>query len=204
MSINVASAPVSWGIMEEVPVPKEYPYTRVLDEIAEAGYRGTELGPYGYLPSQPQKLAEELKKRQLSMCSAFIEFHLGDRERHEEGLRQVETTAALISQLGAKLLILSDAITPERSAVAGRRAEANKASWTDKQWKAAEDGVAAVLTACRQYGLGVAFHHHVGTHVETPEEVERLLDWLWTQHGNKVNLARFFRITCSRSSERDR
>jgi inosose dehydratase len=175
MSINVASAPVSWGIMEEVPVPKEYPYTRVLDEIAEAGYRGTELGPYGYLPSQPQKLAEELKKRQLSMCSAFIEFHLGDRERHEEGLRQVETTAALISQLGAKLLILSDAITPERSAVAGRRAEANKASWTDKQWKAAEDGVAAVLTACRQYGLGVAFHHHVGTHVETPEEVERLL-----------------------------
>ena len=115
MSINVASAPVSWGIMEEVPVPAEYPYTRVLDEIAQAGYRGTELGPYGYLPTEPQKLNQELQKRKLSMCSAFIEFHLGDRERHAEGIANVEMTAALISQLGAKLLVLSDAITPERS-----------------------------------------------------------------------------------------
>jgi inosose dehydratase len=175
MSIKVASAPVSWGIMEEIEVPAEYPYTRVLDEIAQAGYRGTELGPYGYLPSQPQKLAEELKKRQLSMCSAFIEFHLGDRSRHREGIAQVETTAALISQLGAKLLVLSDAITPERSAVAGRREEANRLSWSEAGWKAAEDGVAAVIGSCRKFGLGVAFHHHVGTHVETPEEVERLL-----------------------------
>lgn len=175
MAIKVASAPVSWGIMEEVAVPKEYPYTRVLDEIAQAGYRGTELGPYGYLPAEPNQLSEELKKRQLSMCSAFIEFHLGDRSRHVEGIKNVETTAALISQLGAKLLVLSDAITPERSAVAGRREEANKHSWTNEQWKAAEDGVSAVIAACRKYGLGVAFHHHVGTHVETPEEVERLL-----------------------------
>lgn len=176
MSIRVASAPVSWGIMEEVAVPKEYPYTRVLDEIAQAGYRGTELGPYGYLPSEPRKLSEELNRRQLSMCSAFIEFHLGDRSRHAEGVKNVEMTAALISQLGAKLLVLSDAITPERSAVAGRREEANRYSWTDEQWKAAEEGVAAVIASCRKFGLGVAFHHHVGTHVETPEEVERLLN----------------------------
>ena len=50
MSIRVASAPVSWGIMENVPAPPEYSYTRVLDEIAQAGYSGTELGPYGFLP----------------------------------------------------------------------------------------------------------------------------------------------------------
>jgi len=175
MSIRVASAPVSWGIMEEVEVPKEYPYTRVLDEIAQAGYRGTELGPYGYLPSEPKTLDAELKKRNLSMCSAFIEFHLGDRSRHAEGIQNVETTAALISQLGAKLVVLSDAITPERSAVAGRRAEANKLSWNNEQWKAAEEGIAAVISSARKFGMGVAFHHHAGTHVETPEEVDRLL-----------------------------
>ena len=162
--------------MEEVPVPAAYPYTRVLDEIAQAGYRGTELGPYGYLPTQAQKAAEELQKRKLSMCSAFIEFHLGDRSRHDEGIRQVETTAALISQLGAKLMVLSDDITPESSAVAGRRAEANKLSWTDAQWKAAEEGVSKVIASSRKFGMGVAFHHHVGTHVETPEEVDRLLN----------------------------
>lgn len=175
MSIRVASAPVSWGIMEEVEVPANYPYTRVLDEIAQAGYRGTELGPYGYLPSNPSELAAELKKRSLTMCSAFIDFDLGDRARHKEGLARVETTAALISAVGAKLLVLSDSISPERSAVAGRREEANRLSWSDQQWSAAKGGIADVIATCSKVGLGVAFHHHVGSHVETPEEIERLL-----------------------------
>lgn len=175
MSINAASAPVSWGIMENVEVPAEYPYTRVLDEIAEAGYRGTELGPYGYLPTDAKKLSDELKKRDLSMCSAFIDLELGDRSKHDEGTSRVETTAALIAQAGAKLLVLSDSITPERSAVAGRKSEANALAWSDGEWGAAKEAIERVISSCRKFGLGVSFHHHVGSHVETPEEVDRLL-----------------------------
>ena len=47
MSMRVASAPVSWGVMENIPLPEDYSAGRVLDEITEAGYSGTELGPYG-------------------------------------------------------------------------------------------------------------------------------------------------------------
>ncbi len=175
MSIQVASAPVSWGIMESVEIPADYPYSRVLDEIAQAGYRGTELGPYGYFPSRPDQLRQELRRRELHLCSAFVAMHLGDRGRHAEGLEQVARTADLISQLGAGVLILSDEITPERSAVAGRREEANRLSWTEAGWRDAEEAVRSVLDICRSRGLAVAFHHHVGTHVETPEEVDRLL-----------------------------
>ena len=176
MSIQVASAPVSWGIMEDVPVPPEYPYSRVLDEIAGAGYTGTELGPYGYLPPQPRQLQQELQKRCLGLCSAFVALHLGDRSRHEAGFRQVKLTGDLISQLGAKILVLSDEITDERSAVAGRREEANRLSWNDAQWRDAQRAIEQVIALCRERGLAVSFHHHVGSHVETPEEVARLLD----------------------------
>jgi inosose dehydratase len=174
-AIKVASAPVSWGIMESVETPAEYPYTRVLDEIKQAGFAGTELGPYGYLPADAQQLRAELQKRGLALCSAFIAFELAEASALAKGLEQVRRTAKLISAAGATHIVLSDEITPERSAVAGRRDEANRLSWKPAQWQTALSAVRAVIEACREFGLAVAFHHHVGSHVETPEEIDHLL-----------------------------
>ena len=175
MAIQVANAPISWGIMEHVEYPKEYPYTRVLDEIAEAGYRGTELGPYGFLPADPGVLRKELDKRSLTLCSAFIDLELGNAASHKEVFEDLERSAKLISAAGAKLLILSDRITPDRNAVSGRRAEANAISWTEPQWKVAVQAIGEIIGRCKAMGLRVAFHHHAGGHVETPEETDRLL-----------------------------
>ncbi len=174
MAIRVASAPVSWGIMEHVEYPAEYPYGRVLDEIAAAGYSGTELGPYGFLPAQPAALRRELEKRSLTLCSAFIDVELGNPATHEASLADVTRLANLISQAGAKLLVLSDKITPARNAVAGRRREANQLSWNDAEWGAAASAIREVIALCKTAGLRVAFHHHAGSHVETPEEIDRL------------------------------
>jgi inosose dehydratase len=178
MKIRVASAPVSWGIMENVPAPPEYPYSRVLDEIAQAGYTGTELGPYGFLPVDSSQLRRELDQRRLTLCSAFVAIPLGDSAKHASGFAQVAQAARLISEAGARLLILSDEVTPDRSAVAGRPEEANRLSWSGAEWKAAEQAIRAVIASCGKYGLKVAFHHHVGSHVETPEEVDHLLSLL--------------------------
>jgi len=173
--LRVASAPVSWGIMESCELPKDYPFTRVLDEIAQAGFTGTELGPIGYLPAEPQALKAELAKRRLDLCSAFVAFELGNTAAREAGLQHVRRTAELISAAGAKMLVLSDEITPERSAVAGRREEANRRGWSDAEWQNALASIRAAIETCRDFGLSATFHHHVGTHVETPEEVDRLL-----------------------------
>ena len=59
-TVSIASAPVSWGIMESV----EPPYSRVSAEIAKAGYAGTELGPYGFVPPEAAKLRQELGQTQ--------------------------------------------------------------------------------------------------------------------------------------------
>lgn len=175
MGIRVASAPVSWGIFENQKPPAEYPFPRVMDEIAAAGYAGTELGPYGFYPTEAATLRTELDRRGLTLCSAFVAMHWGDRQRHRDGLAHVERSAALLGALGCRLLILSDEITPERSAVAGRVGWQSTSDWTNEQWLSAAGALREAVKLCLGHGLRVAFHPHVGTHVETPAEVERLL-----------------------------
>ena len=174
MAIKVASAPINWGIMEHVELPADYPHSRVLDEIKAAGYSGTELGPYGFLPADPTVLRRELEKRSLTLCSAFVDIELGNQAAHEAGLDFVTRSAKLISEAGARLLVLSDTITPDRNATSGRRQDANKLSWREDEWQAATAAVHEVIRRCKAVGLRVAFHHHAGSHVETPEEVDRL------------------------------
>ncbi len=174
MTIRVASAPVSWGIMESVEYPPDYPYSRVLEEIKQAGYTGTELGPYGFLPDDAAALRRELEQRGLTLCSAFVAMPLGNSAAHEAGFSQVTRTARLISRVGCQLLILSDEISPERCAVAGRPDETNRLSWTETEWGAAAKAIRDIVARCGGFGLRVAFHHHVGTHIETPEELDRL------------------------------
>jgi inosose dehydratase len=174
MAIKVASAPISWGIMEHVEFPAEYPYNRVLDEIKSAGYSGTELGPYGFLPADSAVLRNELAKRLLTLCSAFVDIELGNKAAHAAGLEHVTRSAKLISEAGARLLVLSDKITPDRNATSGRRDDANQISWSEAEWQAAAAAIRQIVKRCKDVGLRVTFHHHVGSHVETPEEIDRL------------------------------
>lgn len=175
MGFRIASAPVSWGVFENRKPPEEYPYPRVMDEIAAAGYSGTELGPYGFYPTDPAKLRAELDGRGLALCSAFVAMHWGEAGLHAEGLAQVERSARLVSALGSRLLILSDEISPQRSAVAGRAISHPVTHWTEAQWKAAIDALRRAIDLCSKLHMRVAFHPHVGTHVETPTEMDRLL-----------------------------
>src|SRR5260370_42066617 len=131
MAIRVANAPISWGIMEHVELPADYPYGRVLDEIKAAGYTGTELGPYGFLPSDAATLRRELEKRSLTLCSAFVDIELGNAAAHADGLAFVARSARLISDAGARLLILSDKIMPDRNATARPRTDPNHPSSND-------------------------------------------------------------------------
>ena len=67
-TILVGSAPDSWGVWFPDD-PNQTPYTRFLDEVADSGYQWIELGPYGYLPTDPQRLKEELDARGLKAVS---------------------------------------------------------------------------------------------------------------------------------------
>lgn len=172
--MRVGNAPVSWAVYEaDRPNP---PYARVLDEIAEAGYEGTELGPYGYLPTEPEALRRELRSRRLGLGSSFVPLPLEDAAARERSVESALQVGRLLATQGVGEVIIADDEDPLRAARAGRVPTDGSLGWTDAQWREAIGTLHAVARALRdQLGLRVVVHHHAGTFLETPAEVDRLL-----------------------------
>jgi inosose dehydratase len=176
--VHFASAPVSWGVQDDPGPAWEQPYERILDEILSAGFTGTELGPYGYFPTDPKVLAESLKRRRMSLLSSFVPVPIADPSKKGKVIDHVRKVGALLSALGAKLLVLSDSQTPKRQQLAGRVPADGRESLTSEQWKHVGAIVSEVERAAAEFDLRLVFHPHVATYVETPMEVERLFDSL--------------------------
>ncbi len=175
MAIRIASAPVSWGIYEFEGISPKYPYQRVLDEIQETGYTGIELGPYGYLPTDPDVLRGELQARGLQLLSAFVPVRLVDAEAHEAGAQAALRVGRLLAALGAQYIVLADdnGSVPELVAQAGQR---SGSALSSSEWDVFARGVNLIARRIHdELGLRVAFHHHCAGYVETPDETYELL-----------------------------
>ena len=176
--IRVANAPCSWGILELAGGAPAAGYTTVLDEIRASGYAGTELGDWGFLPTDPRRLDAELAARQLQLVGAFVPIAFADESAHEPGLHTALTTAALMRDAGAAgaFIVLSDnnGAVPEREQQAGRiRAEHGLA---DEEWTTFAAGAERVAgEVWEQTGLHSVFHPHCGGYVETPDEIDELM-----------------------------
>ncbi len=181
MTIKIANAPCSWGSLEfEGMEGQGVPFGRMLDELVETGYIGTELGDWGYMPTDPEALARELEQRELTMLGAFVPVAFKDPAALIEGAAQAVKTATLLKQVAREetppLLVLADdnGSDPVRTAHAGRVSESMKLS--DDDWRIFADGVNTVARSVfDQTGLRTVFHHHGAGFVETPDEIERLL-----------------------------
>ncbi|MCA1591937.1 MAG: TIM barrel protein [Acidobacteria bacterium] len=175
MNIKVGNAPVSWGVMEVAGWGEQISFRQVLDEITEAGYAGTELGPYGYFPTEPKLLTSELSARGLQLVGSFVPVPLAHRARHEAGYQEALKVAQLLAQAGARIIVLADEMSEARMAVSGRVDEARD-GMSDRQWDGAARILSRIAGACSALGLSAVFHHHAGTFVETPKEVARLCE----------------------------
>ncbi|HKA17789.1 MAG TPA: TIM barrel protein [Blastocatellia bacterium] len=171
--MKIGTAPVSWGIIEAEGWSGIQTYGTVLDEMNKAGYAGTELGPYGYLPTDPDRLNSELSSRELKLVSAFVPVHLADPARHKSDFDQAMKVARLLNNAGAGLIVLADEMNGPRMAVAGRVDE-ERDGMSASKWSSAIEILSQIAHASRELGLLTAFHHHAGTLVETPAEIERL------------------------------
>lgn len=144
-----------------------------LDELKNAGYDGTELGPYGYLPTDAELLGAELRQRSLALISAFVPLRLKEPNTDLEPVRQV---GRLLGALGARHVVLADALWPEREAVAGR-VEETEVQLTFNQWVTLARNLGTASEAAAAFGLRCVFHHHAGSYIETPREIARLLEF---------------------------
>jgi inosose dehydratase len=175
--IRVANAPCSWGILEFAETCSA-PAAQVLDEIRDAGYAGTELGDWGFMPTDPLALREALASRNLELVGAFVPVALAREQTHRTGLDQAVRTARLMRDAGAAqaFVVLSDdnARDPVREQQAGRITASHMLR--PAQWSTFAAGVEQIARAVRnETGLRTVFHPHCGGYVETPTEIDALM-----------------------------
>ena len=177
--IRIANAPCSWGVLEFEEKTASPPYQQVLDEIAETGYVGTELGDWGFMPTEPDRLREELERRGLAMVGGFVTTRLADPRSHGPSLQRAVAVARLLGAVGdgtPRFVVMSDEPTadPQRAGAAGRIDPS--LSLSDAQWDIAAEGIERIARAVRdEAGIRTVFHHHCAAFVETPQEIESLL-----------------------------
>ena len=95
--ILVANAPCSWGVLELETAPAQTSASQMLDEMAAAGYAGTELGDWGFLPTSPEALRAELSRRGLALVGAFVPVALSRADAIDEGIARAVRTARLLA-----------------------------------------------------------------------------------------------------------
>lgn len=177
MRARIGNAPISWGVCEIPGWGLQLPYERVLDEMQAAGYEGTELGPWGFLPTDPGVLGQALRSRGLAMAAAFVPLRLKDPAAYAECEARVRATAALLQTLGARDILLADAGDELRYQIAGRPDETRAHGLEVQEWAGYAARLERLAQLCRfAYGLTPSFHSHGGTYIEHPDEIRTLLD----------------------------
>ncbi|MEU8692736.1 sugar phosphate isomerase/epimerase [Streptomyces sp. NPDC048665] len=171
--IRVGSAPDSWGVWFPDD-PQQVPWDRFLDEVAEAGYEWIELGPYGYLPTDPARLRDEVARRDLKVSAGtvFTGMHRGPSV-WDATWAHVSQVAEVTRATGARHLVVIPSFWRD-----DKTAEIlEPPELTAEQWAHLTKGMERLGHEVKEeFGLDIVVHPHADTHIDTEEHVERFLD----------------------------
>ena len=170
--MKIAGAPISWGVCEVPGWGYQLTPQRVLAEMRDVGLSATELGPEGFLPSDPDELRALLDSYGLSCVGTFAPVVL-----HDAGHDPLPDIAGPLDALvacGANVLILA--------AATGTDGYDSRPSLDDSQWATLLGNLDRLGTAAADKGVLAVLHPHVGTMVETRSDVDRVLA------GSRINL----------------
>lgn len=162
---RLAAAPISWGVCEVPGWGLQLPPERVLSEMVDLGLRATELGPQGWLPLDGAQARAELDRHGLRLVGGFVPVVV-----HEPGLgdtrEQARRAAAQLAAAGADVFVAALVADLDWSA---------PPAIDDDAWTRVGEHLRAIADLVAAEGLELVLHPHVGTLVETAEQVDRAL-----------------------------
>ncbi len=174
MVIQIGNAPCSWGV-EFADDPRNPDWRTVLRENAQAGYRGIELGPVGFMPEDPAELGEALAEFEQTLIGGVVFQPFHDPARWDEVVDASLRTCDALAAHGARHLVLIDSISPRRAPTAGRAEEAEQMA--PEAWAAYRDRIKTIATmGTEEHGLTVGIHAHAAGFMDFEPELERLLE----------------------------
>ncbi len=163
---RVAAAPISWGVSEVPGWGHQLPANRVFIEMRSLGLTATELGPDGFLPNAPMERSALLERHGISVIGGFVPVVLHDPE--QDPLTELERVARTFHASGARVVILA--------ADYGREGYDGRIALDEDAWSRLGANLDRSAADLANLGLTVALHPHVGTVVESPADVQRVLD----------------------------
>lgn len=179
MKATVAGAPVSFGVFEMTPEGAEtITPDGLLEILADAGYRGVDLGPVGFLGDAKQ-MRDRLRSHELELAGGWVQLPFSDDEDFEASLPGLRSALRLFSEAAQDgpdrlpLPTLADDGSLRRRTAPGRGAEVDPLG--DDAWQRLTGNVARAAKLVRDAGFEPTFHHHAGTFVESPDEIDRFL-----------------------------
>ena len=165
---RIAGAPITWGVDGSPGWGHLMHRDRVMSEMVESGLSATELGPDGYLPTDPEELGEYLAAYKLHVVGGFVPALLYRPDRIEGELEYVRRAARQLSATGSKILVLgpsSDQAGYDRSV-----------EMDEEEWALFLAGLERLEVVAGEHGLATALHPHWGMAIERPHHVARLLE----------------------------
>lgn len=163
---RVAAAPISWGVCEVPGWGHQLPARRVLDEMRRLGIVATEWGPDGFLPATPRDRANLLAAYHLKAVGGFVPVVLHDPGH--DPLPAVERALADFVASDARVLVLA--------ATTGAVGYDTRPDLDDAGWKTLLSSLDRIARHAAGRGVVATLHPHVGTLVETGDEVRMVLD----------------------------
>jgi inosose dehydratase len=166
---KIAGAPISWGVCEVPGWGYQLGPDQVLAEMREVGLTATEFGPDGFLPTQPDAMTRVLDHHGLQAIGGFTPLLLHVAAR--DPVPEVERLLQGYDTSGAEVLVLS--------AVTGAEGYDSRPVLDDDEWMVLLSNLDRLAELARQRGVRAVLHPHVGTMIETGEEVRQVLDGSW-------------------------
>lgn len=174
MAMHFGTVPILWNNDDVPELTPAVPYEQVLDEIAQAGFTGTELGTN--YPREPEVLKAALAARGLTLSAAYYCPGLTEPESVAAAFATVDTWLDFLAAAGCTTVVVAEPVIKQRSAIAGRVHAVGGASLGDTQWQTLGAALNELGERCLVRGLQLVFHNHAGTWVETPTELKKLLN----------------------------
>lgn len=163
---RIAGAPISWGVCEVPGWGRQLSPERVLAEMGGLGLAATEFGPDGFLPADPAEAADLLAGHDLRAVGGFVPVVLFDEGT--DPLPEVARALRHFTAAGATTLVLA--------AASGEEGYDARPVLDEAQWKTLLANLDRLRDAAAAQGIEATLHPHVGTLVETGDEVERVLE----------------------------
>ena len=166
MRPRLAATPITWGFVGNNRWGIDLPQHRILSEMSEIGFSATEVGVPGFLPADGVEGKKLLNEYRLRAVSGPVSFVIHKKESRRDALESVRKAGQRLLAMGGEVLITVPKPVGLRS---GERLEGDG-------WKELCDGLDAVEDLCRSMGLRQALHPHVGSLVETKEDMQKVME----------------------------